>query len=79
MSITSVAVRPTNFWRHTPRSALHSPLSSPASILLRRSSLINTGDAGSDECTEREDLLQRCESRGKVWGERIKVKEMQLI
>lgn len=76
LSVLFLAVRPTNFWRHTPKSALTSPLSSPASILLRRSSLINTGDAGSDECTEREDLLLRCESLGKVWGERVKVKEM---
>ena len=72
----SAVVRPTNFWRHTSKSALHSPLSSPSSLLLRRASLINTGDVGSDECTEREDLLNRCESLGKVLGERIKVKEM---
>lgn len=71
-------VRPTNFWRKTSRSALNSPLASPASFLLRRSSLINTGDASSEECAELEDLLKRCESLGKLWGERIKVKELLL-
>ncbi|CED84863.1 hypothetical protein [Phaffia rhodozyma] len=43
--LRSPILRPTNFWRHTSRSALHSPLSSPSSLVLRRSSLINTGAA----------------------------------
>lgn len=74
MSLCPAAVRPTNFWRHTSRSALNSPLAAPSANVHRRSSLINTGAAGSDECLHPNDLTAGCE--GKVYGDRIRVQEL---